>query len=268
MSPADATPATPTPVWGVAIYADNPNWTLQSVWGTTPAVPLNLVVLKRDNVPGRNPPHLVNPPPQTVPPHANEVLAAVQTRANLHGNLQGNTGVETDGGRAEYRQDNATRHNTPPWIAAAVAMIRFFLLKQHTLVVGRRSSILEAAYVSGIAVYVIGDDTPTGQHRNWDPIFTQETEQTNVVALHGDDPVPIGVWRRPRTAPFSYLSTGHRDLAYHILNNGPRPGNTVVPHLYQQPGQFYLGGDPTDYFIQHLTAGNNAVTIEVTAEIV
>jgi hypothetical protein len=261
VSPADPTPLTPSQVWGAAIYANNPNWTLQNVWGTAPA--LNLIVLRRDNVPGRNPPHLVNPPPQTVPPHANEVLTAVQNRANLQGGT-----VESDGGLPEYRQDHATRQTTPPWIAAAVAMIRFVLLPQDTLVVGRRSSILEAAYVSGIAVYVIGDGTPAATQRNWNPILTQETEQANVVVLNGDDPVPIGVWRRPRAAPFSYLSTQHRDLAYRILNGAARPGNATAPNLYQQQGQFYLGGNSDQYLIDQLAAGNNAVSIEVTAEIV
>jgi hypothetical protein len=258
VSPADPTPLMPTPVWGAAIYANNPNWALQNVWGTAPAP--NLVVLRRDSVPGRNPPHLVN---QNVAPHANEVLTAAQTRASLPGIGT----VEPDGGLPEYRQDHATRQTTPPWIAAAVAMIRFFVLPQDTLVVGRRSSILEAAYVSGIAVYVIGDDTPAATQRNWNPIFTQETEQANVV-LNGDDLVPIGVWRRPRGASFSYLSTQHRDLAYRILNGATRPGNTPAPHLYQQQGQFYLGGNSDQYLIDHLAAGNNAVSIEVTAEIV
>src|SRR5215475_4080022 len=255
MSAPDPSPANPTAVWGAGLYVDNPSWTLQTVWGTLPAVPLNLVVLRRDNVPGRNPPHLVNV-------LADEVLTTVRARANL----PGAGSVESDGGRLEYRQDHATRQTTPPWIAAAVAMIRFLLLPPHTLVVGRRSSILEAAYVSGIAVYVIGDETPAGMVRDWNPIFTEETEQ-NAVVLNGDAPVPIGTWLRPRAAPFSYLSTRHRDVAYRILNNADRPGGAPAPYLYQPPGQFYLGGVPADYFINQLAAGNNLITIEVTAEI-
>jgi hypothetical protein len=257
MSAPDPTPATPTAVWGAGLYVNNPNWTLLTEWGTIPADALNLVVLRRDNVVGRNPPHLVN-----TPPHADEVLARVRVRANLLGVGR----VEMDGGLAQYRQDHLTRQTTPPWIAAAVAMIRFLLLLPHTLVVGRRSSILEAAYVSGIAVYVIGDDTPGGAQRNWDPIFTQETEQNPAILLDENDLVPIGTWRRPRKAPFPYLSTRHRDLAYRILNNHDRLG--AAPYLYPQPlGQFHLGGKLDDYLIYHQRAGNNTINIEVTAEI-
>src|SRR5690606_5792945 len=50
-------PGAPLPLWGAGMYLANPNWALQSVWGAAPP-PLSVLVLQRDNVAGRNPPHL------------------------------------------------------------------------------------------------------------------------------------------------------------------------------------------------------------------
>lgn len=245
-------------LWGAGlVYRVDPNWNLAQTWG---AAQTHAAVLQRDDAPGRNPPHLIKS-------HATEVLAMLKKRPGDP--FKNGTNQVTLDGLEVYRQKDASRKSTPPWIAAAVAMLRFFILSSHTMVIGRRSSILEAAYVCGIGVYVMGDGEPVAKPHNWNPIFAEQTEQAPTLQLTNDDLVPIGCWRRPRTAPFAYLSTAHRLVAYHLLNGKARPlAAPALPNLYPPPAAYQLGGAPQDYLVHHLVAGPNQITIEVTAEIV